>query len=293
MSAAKQKSASRLPGGLKGWLGAAALLLGVVLVFGVLAAWKYANIQQAMAAAADQPEPMETITIATASPREHRQTVTSIGTVLALRSITLKNEMPGTVQEVKLTPGQIVEAGDVLVALDVSVEQAELKAHEAEAALAETVLSRYERAGESHAVSMIEIDRARAQRDVAVAQIARIKAIIDRKTIFAPFKARVGMADVHPGQYLEEGTELTTLQGIEDPPAVHVDFTVTQQVAGGLAVGDDVDVIISNQLPSAAAKIIAIDARVDQATRNAWVRARLESPPADTGKAAELPAPGA
>ena len=53
--------------------------------------------------------------------------------------------------------------------------------------------------------------------------------IIARKTIRAPFRARVGLADVHIGQYLNEGTELTTLQGIDQ--AANVDFTVSQSVA--------------------------------------------------------------
>jgi membrane fusion protein, multidrug efflux system len=42
---------------------------------------------------------------------------------MALRSITLRNELSGTVRKVMLTPGQIVEAGTVLVALDVSVSR--------------------------------------------------------------------------------------------------------------------------------------------------------------------------
>ena len=69
-------------------------------------------------------EPMGATTLALASEREHRHTTTS-GTVLALRSFTLRNELPGTVREVALTPGQIVDAGTALVALDVSVEEAE------------------------------------------------------------------------------------------------------------------------------------------------------------------------
>ena len=84
------------------------------------------------------------------------------------------------------------------------------------------------------------MDQARAARDVALAQIARTKAVIAKKVIRAPFRARVGIADVHPGQYLDEGTELTTLQGVDD--AAHVDFTVAQRVAAGLRVGDSVGV---------------------------------------------------
>src|SRR5690349_22621043 len=101
-----------------------ALLVSIVLLVGIgLAAWKYESIQNQQAASANQPEPMESVTIAVARAINHRQTTTSIGTVLALRSITLKNELAGTVREVRLIPGQIVEAGTLLVALDVSVEE--------------------------------------------------------------------------------------------------------------------------------------------------------------------------
>ena len=117
----------------RSWIGSFLLLVTVVTVGVGLAAWKYASIQETQAASANQPEPMESVTVALVKEVEHRQTATSIGTVLALRSITLRNELPGTVRYVSLTPGQIVDAGMVLVALDVSVEEAELKAQEAQA----------------------------------------------------------------------------------------------------------------------------------------------------------------
>ena len=230
------------------WVGSVVLPLMVVVMGVGLAAWKYDAIQEGQAASANQPEPMESVTVAVAKEIEHRQTTTSIGTVLALRSITLRNELAGTVREVSLTPGQIVEAGTLLVALDVSVEEAELKAQEAQAALAKTVLDRRQNLNHEMATTQEEVDRARADRDVALAQIARTKAIIARKTIRAPFRARVGIADVHPGQYLNEGTQLTTLQGVDD--AAHVDFTVAQQVAAGLREGDSVEVsAAANRLP--------------------------------------------
>ena len=249
-----------------------------------LAAWKYELIQNQQAASANQPEPMESVTIAVARAIDHRQTTTSIGTVLALRSITLKNELAGTVREVRLTPGQIVEAGTLLVVLDVSVEKAELRAQEAQAALAKTVLNRRRNLSEELASTKEEVDRARADLDVAQAQIARTKAIIAKKTIRAPFRARVGMADVHPGQYLDEGTLLTTLQGVGE--AVHVDFTVAQQVAARLQVGEAVEVFAAGDAPAVIARIVALDARVDPITRNAMIRARIEG-------IRNVPAPGA
>ncbi|OOO02520.1 MAG: Multidrug resistance protein MdtA [Chromatiales bacterium USCg_Taylor] len=268
----------------RSWIGSSLLLVAVVAAGGSLAAWKYASIQEADAVSANQPEPIESVTVAVAKEREHRRTTTSIGTVLALRSITLRNERPGTVRRVMLTPGQIVDTGTVLVALDVSVEEAELKAQKAQATLAETMLRRMQRLGQNRVASDTDVDRARAERDVALAQMARTRAVMARKTIRAPFRARVGMADLHPGQYLEEGTQLTTLQGVDD--AVHVAFSVPQLVAASLREGDSVDVFATGDEDPIAAKTIAVDARVDVTTRNAMVRARIEG-------AANVPAPGA
>jgi membrane fusion protein, multidrug efflux system len=267
----------------RGWIGST-LLLGTLAVTGVaLAAWKSSELKKSAAEAASQPEPMETATAATARSRDYRPTTTSIGTVLAIRSITLENEIAGTVHRVMLNPGQIVEAGDLLVALDVSVEEAELEAQKAQAALAQTTLNRMESLSKSQAVAQEEVDQARAARDVAQAQIARTKAIIARKTIRAPFRSRIGISDVHPGQYLNEGTKLTTLQGVAED--ANVDFTVAQRVAAGLRVGDSIAVVGANEAAPIAARIVAIDSRVDPATRNSMVRARIAG-----GKA---PTPGA
>lgn len=253
-----------------------ATLIAVVLGVGAgLTAWKLATAQDAQAAAAMQQEPMEVVSDAVAATYEHREVTTSIGTVLATRSVTLRNEIAGTVAEVSLVPGQIVEEGVVLVALDVSVERAELRALAARAELARATLVRYERMAERQAASAIELDNARAEHDIALAEIARVEAIIARKTIRAPFRARVGLSDVHRGQFLEAGTLLTTLQGVAD--AVDIDFSVSQIVASGLAAGDDVEVVVGQDAAATfPARVTAVDSRVDPTTRNALVRARIQ-----------------
>ncbi|MEQ9569608.1 MAG: efflux RND transporter periplasmic adaptor subunit [Longimicrobiales bacterium] len=252
-----------------------ALIAAVVTIGGGLSLWKAASAQDAQAAAADQPEPAEVISDAHVRAYEHREVTTSIGTILATRSVTLRNEVPGTVAEVGLIPGRVVEQGEVLVALDVSVEEAELDALLARAALAETTLARYERMAGRQAVSAIELDNARAERDIAQADIARVRALIARKTIRAPFRARVGLADVHRGQFLEAGSLLTTLQGVDD--AVHVDFSVSQSVAAALRPGSVVDVAVGQESTrTVPARVTAIDSRVDPTTRNGMVRARID-----------------
>lgn len=264
------------------WTRSTILIVALLVIAGTLVAWKVTSIVDSAAAAANQPEPMETIVVIAARQRPYTPSTTAVGTVVARRSVTLRNELPGTVRRVNLAPGRVVEAGTVLVSLDVSVEEAELGALEAQAALAETLFERARRLNERRAVSETELDEALAGRDVALAQVARTRAIIERKTIRASFRARIGISDVHPGQYLNEGTVITSLQGVDDE--AYVDFSVAQQVAAALPGGADVNIFAAGAASPIAGTVLATDARVDRDTRNAVVRARVD--------AANAPAPG-
>lgn len=245
--------------------------------------WKGALVANAATAAAQQQEMPIVVGAAPVRTSQHARTTTAIGTVRALRSITLRNELPGTVRNVALTAGAIVDQGALLVELDVAVETAQLHALQAEARLAESMLGRMERALQSQGASAADVDRARAQHDMAVANVQRLEALIEQKRLRAPFRARVGLVDLHLGQYLEPGTPITTLQGVD--AAVHVDFAVPQEAAARLVVGQAVQVQKRGGEPVVAAQVVAVDARVDEATRNAWVRAELGGE--------NLPQPGA
>jgi len=268
------------------WIGSTVLALCLGGLAAGVVLWKRSEAQAAaeQAAAAQQFEMSEMVSEATALAEQHQAFVGSVGTAVALRSIQLRNELSGAIVSVALEAGRIAEEGELLVELDVSVERAELAALEARAALAQKVLDRMERASESGGASAIDVERASAERDVAQAEIARTRAVIERKTIHAPFRARIGLSDVHVGQYLPEGTWLTTLQGVDDE--LYVDFSVAQNVAAALRPGGEVQLQVSADDAPVAAKIEAIDARVDDATRQSLVRARFG------GELAQRVAPG-
>src|ERR1041385_2715774 len=110
------------------WVGAAVLLVAVIGGAGALAAWKSSELEHSAHASDGMAEPREAVTMGAAEAPGHQAQTRAVGTVLALRSVPLRNELAGTVRQVRLTPGQVVEPGTVLVALDVSVEAASLKA---------------------------------------------------------------------------------------------------------------------------------------------------------------------
>src|SRR5687767_294982 len=101
----------------RAFVGSAALFAAVIATGAGLAWWKHTTSADAAAEAAamSATEMAEVVAVATAQPREHRSAVSAVGTVLATRSVTLRNEVAGRVVSAALTPGTIVEPGAVLV----------------------------------------------------------------------------------------------------------------------------------------------------------------------------------
>ncbi len=249
------------------------LVLSVLGLGAAIAARKYVLMTAA------QPEPEsrpELVGFAPAKRITIRKNSSAIGTILAPRSIHLRTEVTGTVQKIELISGQIVEPDQLLIKLDTSVEEAQLASAQASKQIAESTYKRTRQAADARALSELELEQAAAMLTQSQAEVARLEAVIRKKTLRAPFRARAGLFDVHTGQYLPEGTEITMLQGVDD--FVHVDFMMSQQVADELGVGESVQLMVDPQ--PLTAKIIAIDSQADKVTRNIMARAILPGPPA-------------
>jgi membrane fusion protein (multidrug efflux system) len=254
------------------WLGSITLVLVTMSGIGGLAFYKYSQLQAAM----NMDPPPEQPTRVNAKPAQEitfRQSTTMIGTVLAPRSILLSNEIAGTVSAVHFEPGQIVEQDQILVELDTSVERAQLDAAKARRTIANSAYQRIREAANSRAVTASELDEAVAQLAQATAQVDELQAVIQRKTLRAPFRARVGLADTHAGQFLPSGFSITSLQSIDD--FVYVDFMIPQSVSDSVDVGNSVELAAHSQ--SLTGEVLALDSQANRDSRNLMARAKVSS----------------
>ncbi len=250
----------------------------VVLAVAILACigyLKYSSIMTQMAAP-PPPEPAVSVSLTEAVPTSFRRSTNTIGTVLAPQSIQLRTELTGVITEIPMVSGSVVEAGDVLVQLDVSVEQAQLKGALAAKQIADSTLRRNREAARLNAITDLEVEQAEASMAQAEAEIERLRALIAKKTLRAPFKSKVGLFDWHVGQYLPEGSVVTTLQGVEG--FAHIDFSVPQHVADYVNIGQSIKLLTTQS--TLEAKVIAMDSQADRVTRSVLVRAKLDQPPA-------------
>lgn len=258
-----------MSGRMKAWLAVAVCMVVVAAGLGYV---KYAEIQTAIAAAQSFPEPSEAVEMTKVRRGEWSASSQAIGTVVALRLVELRNELAGTVAEVGFASGQIVEAGQVLVRLDTRQERADLAASEAEARIAQLTLERRQRLSTTQTVSTADLDRSREDAAVAAARVQGLRAEIAKKTLTAPFRARVGLTDLQPGSYLAPGSLVATLQGVDAD--AYVDFSLPQDAAA--VVREGVEVTLAGRqlaIGTASAKIVAVDPAVDGANRTVRFRA--------------------
>ncbi|MDX2257328.1 MAG: efflux RND transporter periplasmic adaptor subunit [Hyphomicrobiaceae bacterium] len=256
---------------LTAWLIVLALVVGIT---GGLALYKYRQIEAAIAAASAMPEMATAVATAEAGTGQWTAMTRSIGTVVALRTLEVRNETAGTVARIGFRSGDIVEEGQVLIGLDDRAEVAALAAVDAEARLAEQTLARRERLRDSAAFSEQEYDRAEQALVSARARAEGLRVAIDKKRITAPFKARIGITDLQAGAYLEAGTLIAKLQGVEDD--AYIDFALAQDDAAIVRAGTTVT-ITSLALPggTATATIEAESEGIDPRSRTVRFRARL------------------
>jgi membrane fusion protein (multidrug efflux system) len=251
------------------------MLIVTALVLGALGFVKMRQFQaMATQAAAFQPPP-EAVTTTVATREAWPSTLGAIGTVAAVQGVFVSADLPGTVERIAFESGRAVRAGDVLVELDTRQEQAQLTAVEAQRELANLNFDRMKGLLDERVISRAEYDRAIAEQKQTGGQAGEIRAAIARKTIRAPFSGILGIRQVNLGQYLAPGDPVVQLQSL-DP--IYVNFGVPQQESAALRIGRPVRITVEAAGVELQGQVTAVDAVVDEATRNVQVQATLANP---------------
>jgi membrane fusion protein (multidrug efflux system) len=247
------------------------MLTATAAFIAVLGVVKFQQFQAAAGQAAAFQPPPEAVTTIVAEQAQWSSTLTAIGTVAAVRGVTVSADLPGVVARITFDSGRSVREGDVLVQLDTKQEQAQLAAAEAQRELARLNFERMQGLVEDGAISRADYDLAVAEMKQSEARVGEIRATIARKTIRAAFSGVLGIRQVNLGQYLSGGDPIVPLQAVNP---IYVNFGVPQQDAARMHPGRRVRVR-TEEGPGTGltGRITAIDSVVDPATRNVQVQA--------------------
>ncbi len=250
------------------------IMLGciVVLVAG-LAFGFYLHIQK-LIASAPKPGP-QTVTSMIVKTMEWKPQLTAIATLSPVKGVELSSEVSGLVVQVLFHSGQAVKAGDPLVQLNADAELAQFKAAEASAELAEIVYQRDKAQFQVQAVSQAQLDADTADLKLKKAQAMLQKATLEKKTIKAPFAGKLGITAVVPGQFLNPGDKVVTLQTLNP---IYADFFQPQQKVALLKTGQAVSLKLDAYPGQVfSGRITTLNPKVETASRNLQIQSTFDN----------------
>ena len=219
--------------------------------------------------------PPTTVTSAKVKMGDWVPMLTAVGSISPVQGATISAELAGTVSNVGFQSGTPVKKGDVLIELDASAEQAQLRSAQADAELAKADFERARGLAERKVISQAEMDSAAAKYSQKKAGVDNMQSLIDKKVIHAPFDGMAGIREVNVGQMVPVGQKLVTLQALDQ---VFVDFSLPQQQLGDVKVDLPVKVITDAiQGREFEGKLTAVNSAIDPATRSLSLQATLDN----------------
>jgi membrane fusion protein (multidrug efflux system) len=246
------------------------LLLGLIFGFNQL---KTFMIKHFIAGMGLPPATVSTMVVETTA---WQPKLSSVGNVRAFRGVDLSTEIGGLVQTVPIKSGMDVKEGDLLIKLNDASDVAQLNSLKALADLAKVINERDRQQLEIQAISKNVFDTSKADAASKQAQVEQQTALVAKKNLKAPFTGRVGIVMINPGQFVNPGDKLLTLQTL-DP--IFVDFNLPQSNAEQIRVGQEI-VVTTDAFKGASftGKVTAVSPKVDTNTRNIQIEAQLANP---------------
>jgi membrane fusion protein (multidrug efflux system) len=246
------------------------ILLGLLVGFNTL---KTALITYFISSMGLPPATVSTMVV---EEDEWQPTLSSVGNIRAFRGVDLSAETGGAVLNVLVKSGMDVKKGDLLIQLNDASDIAQLNSFKAMADLAKVINERDKQQLAIQAISKNVFDTSAADAKSKAAQVEQQAALVAKKSIKAPFSGRVGIIAINPGQYVNAGDKMLTLQTL-DP--IFVDFTLPQSTAGMIQVSQEIE-MKTDAFKDAGfkGKITAVSPKVELNTRNMQIEAIVSNP---------------
>jgi len=202
------------------------------------------------------------------------ENIFSSGTLIANEEAELKSEVSGRIVKIYFKEGSRVNKGDLLVKINDSELQAQLKKAESRKNLAQDKEYRYKTMFEKELVSKEEYDVAVNELNSVEADIQLIKAQLEKTEIRAPFNGIIGLRSVSEGSYVSPASTIASIQNINP---IKIEFSIPEKYFNQIKIGSQIDFGVQGVDKKFSGKIYAIEPKVDRNTRTIMIRAISEN----------------
>lgn len=210
------------------------------------------------------------------------------------RYTTIAAEIGAKISRIGVVEGGRFKAGQTLVSLDCSLQQAQLQKAKAALSAAERTYSGNKRLAELNSVGKVELEVSEAEASKARAEVSLMNVSLDKCHIGAPFSGRVVEQRVREQQFVQPGQALLD---ILDDSVLELEFLVPSRWLVWLKPGYAFEVRIDETGKTYPAKVQRIGARVDPVSQSVKVVAAVDGSFAElmagmSGKIALVPPAG-
>jgi membrane fusion protein, multidrug efflux system len=245
----------------------------LAILIAVIAGIKIKQIGFMIDSGAAFVQPPESVSVSTAELQTWPNTLSAVGSLEAWQGLMITAEVDGRIAAIHFDSGQQVKAGDLLIEQEAGNEKAQLRASTARLELAKSSLQRLNALRKQHSVSQSALDEASQLLASTQAEVDDLTISVAKKRIIAPFDGRLGIRKVYLGQDLPIGSEVVSLQSIEQ---LRVNFRVPQQWVSKIKSGYPV-LVGTQQGDRVNGSIIAIAAEINSQSRNLHVQAQIDN----------------
>jgi membrane fusion protein, multidrug efflux system len=200
--------------------------------------------------------------------------IEAFGTVGAAQGVDLAAQTAGVVEDILFKANDRVEQDQLLVQIENAVEQADLISARSAVERDRQALERVKTLSQQGVSSSATLETAESDLAASTSQLQRLEAVLDQKSIEAPFAGIVGIPRLEVGQYISAGATVATLQNLD---RMRVDFTVREQDFARIDIGQPVRSGDAAGEITFEGHITGIEPKVDPASRLVSVRAEIEN----------------
>lgn len=220
------------------------------------------------------PEPLA-VSVQTATSTSFPETISTISTLEAPEEVNLAAQAGGRIQSLRIRQGDGVRRGQLLVVLDQTQLQEEVRALKGQRDESRLNYQRFEYLARQGAASAIQRDALRQNFVAAEAALKAKQADLAYKDLRAPIDGVVSDVTVKPGDVISAGTPFSTIQRTSRLLArVEVPSRYGRRIRPGQAV-------LLNAPEGGGVvegRVVSIDPRVNGATQAFLVKAELNNP---------------
>jgi RND family efflux transporter MFP subunit len=194
------------------------------------------------------------------------------GSVASRKNVTLSAEVPGRIQAVQVTEGQIVSKGQVLLTLDAETTQNNIKELETSLELATTRFERQANLWEKKIGTEIQYLEAKNQKESLERRLATARSQLAQTVIRAPFGGTIDRVMARVGEMAQPGVPLVRIVSLTD---MYVEADLSESLLGKFHEGDSVEVRFPSLNKTVQSTINAIGQVIDPNNRTFTVEIRL------------------